>query len=41
MMRWPAAFGRLRVETLYSWRLLEKFEPAAFGRLRVETRKND
>ena len=33
----PAAFGRLRVETLYSWRLLEKFEPAAFGRLRVET----
>ena len=40
-MRWPAAFGGLGVGTLYSWRLLEKFEPAAFGRLRVETRKND
>ena len=35
----PAAFGRLRVETLYYFCATLVFHPAAFGRLRVETTK--
>ena len=34
----PAAFGRLRVETLTYQILQTLFNPAAFGRLRVETK---
>ena len=37
----PAAFGRLRVETDYISRKLAQKQPAAFGRLRVETLKWD
>ena len=33
----PAAFGRLRVETLMATVLFGDYIPAAFGRLRVET----
>ena len=34
----PAAFGRLCVETSYTFRAEEEILPAAFGRLCVETR---
>ena len=33
----PAAFGRLRVETISFTRHYRTVKPAAFGRLRVET----
>ena len=36
---WPAAFGRLCVETSYLALLRMEALPAAFGRLCVETRK--
>ena len=34
---WPAAFGRLRVETAKAFSFSINSAPAAFGRLRVET----
>ena len=34
---YPAAFGRLRVETSPDWGMAGEDAPAAFGRLRVET----
>ena len=37
----PAAFGRLRVETMQEKYLMINKMPAAFGRLRVETRYGD
>ena len=39
-IRFPAAFGRLRVETAHLTNQFGHPRPAAFGRLRVETRTN-